>query len=279
MPSSFRLLATSAVALHLALALPQTPPHTCTEVDVVQTNLGDNAAAEVLRIYREVTEESGADPNPIAKRLMEVRGGFWDVMMIGTAFSYSVTCLEFVELASAEWNVLLCQEAVDADAEQCGSGMRRYANGTLTVASGLSVTSGPSFSLDGELHVDQYANYMTDDVERARAERVPVVQGLLEAMLAANALHTAHAADEVRRQLWPEEERTWNVLVEVRAGGHYYYSEEQFNLDLRGGKATGVRYEPLTVAILLPDNAPPSMLVVVESMPMSGLKFATGRAR
>ena len=42
----------------------------------------------------------------------------------------------------------------DSDAEHCGSGMRRYANGTLTIASGLSVTSDPSFNLDGELHLE-----------------------------------------------------------------------------------------------------------------------------
>ena len=54
-------------------------------------------------------------------------------------------------------------------------------------------------------------------------------RALLESMLAANALHTPHAADEIRRQLWPEEPTMWNVLVEVHAGGHFYFSEEQFN--------------------------------------------------
>ena len=215
---------------HLTAAMPAPLPHTCTLVELVSTSLPSEEAAAILAIYHEVAEVSGAEPEPIAKALTAARGGFWDVMMIGTAFSYSVTCIEFVELAGAEWNIILCKEATDANAEHCGdAGLRRYANGTLSVANGLSVMPDTPFSLEGEFHLSMYANYMTDSVEAKRAERVPVVTALLESMLAANALHTPHAADEIRRQLWPEEPTMWNVLVEVHAGGHFYFSEEQFN--------------------------------------------------
>lgn len=41
---------------------------------------------------------------------------------------------------------------------------------------------------------------------------------------------------------WPH--ARWNVLVERAPGGHFYYSEEQFNIEY--GRATGRR---LTIAI------------------------------
>ena len=47
-------------------------------------------------------------------------------------------------------------------------------------------------------------------------------------------LFSPNGAEALRLQLaklWPETQ--WNVLVELQAGGHYYYSEEQFNFELQ----------------------------------------------
>ena len=165
---------------------------------------------------------------------------------MGGAFSYSVLCSEYVELASFQWNVLLCREAEDAEATRCGSnpGLSRYANGTLSLAEDTGNGEGAH---GRAFHLDTYANYSVPAAQLAatNAARVPVVRSLLDGMLAASRLHAPDAADELRRQLshvWPE--TSWNVLVELRAGGHFYYSEEQFNFDLRGAGA-----EALSVAV------------------------------
>lgn len=248
-------------ALHAVATAPAPVVQSCSLVDVVNTNLAADDAAAVLRLYREMADLHGPKPEPIARKLMEARGGFWDVYMIGSAFSYSVTCSELVELASSEWNVILCREAADADAKRCGSGgLTRYANGTLDLVHGVRVTSRDddgagsprAFALNAAFHLDSYYNYLVDDVAAARAARAPVVQSLLERMLQANALHTPSAADELRRRLWPDEGTSWNVLVEIAAGGHFYFSEEQFNFELRGGgdaAPSAPLYAPLSVAI------------------------------
>ena len=59
----------------------------------------------------------------LQKRLQQLwRRGFWDALFVGSAFAYSVTCSEFVELASDLWNILLCKESEDAEATKCSSG-------------------------------------------------------------------------------------------------------------------------------------------------------------
>ena len=140
----------------------------------------------------------------------------------------------------------LRREAEDAEATRCGSspGLSRYANGTLSRAE----DTGNGHGANGRsFHLDTYANFSVSAALLAASSeaRVPVVRTLLERMLQASRLHAPDAADELRRQLartWPE--TSWNVLVELRAGGHFYYSEEQFNFDLRGDGA-----EALSVAV------------------------------
>ena len=112
---------------------------------------------------------TGAEPEPIARRLMAERGGFWDVYFLGTAFSYAVYCSEYVELASELWNVLLCREAEDSEALHCGAaGLTLYRNGTLQPSGdGQRMAIKPSL----------YANYLVEPDEKpaAEAERMPQV--------------------------------------------------------------------------------------------------------
>ena len=46
---------------------------TCSEVDLVSTNLPAAEVAEVLRAYREESEMRGADADPVSRRLMALR--------------------------------------------------------------------------------------------------------------------------------------------------------------------------------------------------------------
>ena len=240
-----RELATYALS---SRAMPPTltpHDHTCAQVDIVHTNLPN--AADLLTLYQQSIELHGPKPDKVASALAGAHGGFWDVMMIGTEFSYSVTCSEYVELASDRWNVLLCREAEDAEATRCGE-MTRYTNGTLS--DGGSAFAGGQY----EVHLDRYYNYMGADVEAAKAERVPIVRRMLSAMLDHGTLHAPRAAEALRTTLlrwWPG--TSWQVLIEKNAGPQYYYSEEQFNFDLRGkGKSSVWRKEdPLSACRLL----------------------------
>ena len=98
----------------------------------------------------------------------------------------------------------------------------RYANGTLT-------SSSSSSDLGGRFELDRYENFMTNEESEkaaAREERVPVVRAALEAMRDDGTLHSPGAADKLRARL-PWKEKMWNVLVEERAAGHYFFTEEQ----------------------------------------------------
>ena len=152
-----------------------------------------------------------------------------------------MACLEFVELASAEWNVLLCREAEDDIGMRCGdNGFSRFVNGTA-----LSAGAAKGGATVAEFHLERYLNFMVENVASARAARVPVVRRLLETLRASGRLQQPLAAEAVRAAVeaaWPETPTTWNVVVEAAgAGAHYYFSEEQFNFDLRG---IGVREPP-----------------------------------
>ena len=211
--------------------LPVVVAHECSLVSLVRTSLDDVAAAAVVDIFVQETEAHGEKaPESISQRLSQLRGGFWDVYFVGSAFSYSVACLEMVELASDRWNILLCRESFDGDAQSCGpDGLTRYSNGTLTP---LTHRLPP-----GMWTLNLYENWMTDDKAAAQATRAPAVQQMLEMETRNGRIHTRNAADALLgflQQTWPV--TTWNVLVEVAAGAHYYYSEEQFNFHAREGQ-------------------------------------------
>ena len=97
-------------------------------------------------------------------------------------------------------------------------------------------------------HIDHYANYMTDDVERAKAERVPVVRAMLDRRWADGSLLAPSAAEALHAEIahaWPHTQ--WNVLIEMAPGGHFFYAEEQFNYNLHHGG--GGERERLGVAL------------------------------
>jgi|LauGreDrversion2_5_1035112.scaffolds.fasta_scaffold10462_3 hypothetical protein len=229
------VLAVSAAASALAIGLE---PHSCSLVSIVHTNLSPSEAMAVQAIYSEVTEHSGNKPEPIGTRLSESRGGFWDVFFMGAAFSYAVYCSEYVELASDVWNVLLCRESEDREALHCGSrGLTLYQNGTLLPErpelNGRRVAVTPSM----------YKNYIMPPEERPDAEkaRMPVLVETIDAWTY-DLISQPNSADRLRREVgrslpWAGSEAgggaLWNVLIEREAGGHFYYSEEEFHVELR----------------------------------------------
>ena len=72
-------------------------------------------------------------------------------------------------------------------------------------------------------------------------------------MLGALAVSRPDAADELRRRLearWPRAK--WNTLIErvdSGVGGHFYYSEEQFNLNVVGLEDASHKSHSLSVAV------------------------------
>lgn len=212
------------------LGAPVAQRHECSFVSLVNTNLPSDVASDIVAVYAELVEEHGDRAAVhIAKRLQQLRGGFWDALFVGSAFAYSVTCSEFVELASDLWNILLCKESEDAEATKCSSQLTRYVNGTLALPA-------PRHEEHRLLtfRLDNYANWIAEDKAAAEIERVPIVLRILQRADATGTLHGRDAAEKLRaeleRQLSPHG-TMWNVLVERHAGGHYYFSEEQFNFE------------------------------------------------
>ena len=78
-------------------SIPAGPLHTCGSVELVHTNMVEAEAAVVIEAYMSFAESAqkarDIESADIAKTIMRQFGGFWDVMMIGDAFSYSVYCL------------------------------------------------------------------------------------------------------------------------------------------------------------------------------------------
>ena len=225
--------------LQLTAAAPVVPQtstlgehESCGAVTLVRTNLPTAAADRIVQIFAEETELHGSSaPGPLSNRLTALLGGFWDAYFVGSAFSYSVTCTDMVELASEKWNILLCRESVDANATECGEGMARFANGTLAPEPTV-LASRPS----GGFRLSKYANWVVDDMTAAETERSPVVLSILNSALESGRLHQRKSADWMRLQLeamWPG--TMWNVLIEENPGGHYYYCEEQFNYEALNG--------------------------------------------
>lgn len=220
-----------------AAAVGLIEPHSCSQLNIVHTNMPAAAAEAIQLIYSEVTEKSGTEPEPISKRLTKERGGFWDAYFMGDAFSYSVYCSEYVELASDAWNVLLCRESEDDQAYHCGAaGLALYHNGTLTPRE-LRASVPNLADQRVAAKADHYDNWLIDS-ELGLDERMPLVVKAIEAYTYGE-LQQPGAAEALRRVLeerlpWagtPEGKPSkWNVLIERSAGGHYYYSEEQFNV-------------------------------------------------
>ena len=226
-----------------SIAAPVLSSHECALLEVTHTNLSPADAEMVRAVYSEVVDRTGAEPAPIAQRLLEARGGFWDAYFMGASFSYSVYCSEYVELASESWNVLLCRESDDTEALDCGTaGLTLFSNGTLLSPSAEeSKRNGvPASGKEPVVATPAlYYNYVVSQDERPASEaaRMPVVVSTI-ATWTSEQLQQPMAADSLRRELeralpWagiPAATSKWNVLIEKQPGGHYYYSEEQFNL-------------------------------------------------
>ena len=125
----------------------------CGMVEITRTNMGLGDASEALSVYLNVIESVGINGSAVSERLSITFGGFWDIYLMGSAFSYSVYCVSYIELAGSEWNVLLCSESADADATDCGGdNLALHSNGTIDYtrqAEGLRL----------QPRLDMYANF------------------------------------------------------------------------------------------------------------------------
>lgn len=182
-----------------ATSAPVPEQHSCALVTLTHTNLPLDAASTIVDVYQNVIEGgfSEMSSSKIAAEIRKLRGGYWDVYFMGAAFSYSLTCIEYVELASAEWNVMMCRESVDEHADDCGkAGLTRYSNGTLTGS-----------AADGAIimQLDLYHNILAASLKQERALRRERAEGsvkrLLEQELRAGRLFSPGGADEIRHRL------------------------------------------------------------------------------
>jgi len=221
-------------------ALPtviQPPAHSCSEVEVTHTNLPAKSVSEVLSLYMATVDgvdlrqgQRGAHiTEQLARQLSQQLGGFWDIYFLGGTFSYSVYCLSYVSLASSAWNVLLCREALDIDARDCGpSGLINFSNGTLPAHT--EAQEGGRL----EPRLTFYDHYL-DRSGRLRPQHERTVAGVLASFSYGEI--DASFAVAVRRKVegvWPADR--WNVIVESLdereelPAGKYLFSEEHLVL-------------------------------------------------
>ena len=91
--------------LSITAALPIRERTSCDLVSVVHTNMTPEQANELLEVYISMAEgmlPQDMDGQEISDKVAERHGGVWGMYLMGEAFSYSVYCLQYVELAG-DW--------------------------------------------------------------------------------------------------------------------------------------------------------------------------------
>ena len=198
-------------------------PPSCALVSVTNTNMKTGVDG-IVSAYMQTTESHGADAERVSTRLMSEFGGFWDTYMMGSEFSYSVFCSSYVELASHKWNVLLCKESADPDAEYCGLNLHLYHNGTMQ-------PKGADYRQVAS-ETEYYSNHRVDkSVESQFGDMHTLEMRRILDNFTVDGLQHPNIAETIRgdvQRMWPHTK--WNVLIERDAHQHYYYSEEQFNM-------------------------------------------------
>jgi len=219
------------------------PQPSCTEVDITHTNMPMTEAARALQQYLETIEEGGGESQmsqlvvsgQMSRDLRDSFGGpLWDVFVMGDAFSYTISCWRYVELAGYHWNVLLCQMraghgfgSFDPDPRACGP-LTQWSNGSIPAASDWE---------EPKLRVSHYDHQQTADIitPEYRAQR----SNSLTRLMAGPGLGAIDVNITVRlrqqiEEMWPSD--SWNVILE-QGGGHPNRIEdakEQFHvLDAR----------------------------------------------
>ena len=215
------------VAALLAAGSRPEPLGSCAQVHVVHTNMAPSAAAGVLEVYEQVAASvvpaAGVEPDlnttAIGDTLTARHGGFWDVFLLGNSFSYSIYCIDYVELAGEYWTVLICKESVDEWGNDCGQdGLSLYVNGTLApkaLASMSQGTFGASTPEGFSPKLEFYQHYQLG--ESVKAAHTNTLAGIISTFQP-SAVNSS-LADWMRRRVeaaWPAD--YWNVVIEVSPG-------------------------------------------------------------
>lgn len=206
----------------------------------------EQVAASVVPV---VGSKPDLDSRAIGDELTARHGGFWDVFLLGDSFSYSVYCIEYVELAGEYWTVLICKESVDEWGNDCGDhGLSLYSNGSLAPKALTSIAQGsvgaavPSgffkpalefykhYQLGDELKA-AHTGALVDIITAFRPTEVsPVasphgrcascrVAAQQQVVAPRRPQVNSSLADWVRRRaeaIWPAD--YWNVVIEVSPG-------------------------------------------------------------
>ena len=221
------------------LSVPLSPlKDSCEQVVVTHANVPAADAAVALNTYLTVLDERGGGEEALSKlvtsrsmtsRLVDVLGApSWDIFVMGDAFSYSIHCARYVELAGYSWNVLLCQPRADHETGQMAASdvarrscqpphVMRHDNGTLMI----EPTTWASSIADGSFNVELGFHKRSGETPEERGSpRLQALASMATDLL--RGLPPEHAgpamAHQIRRRvemLW-EPDDVWNVIVEAR---------------------------------------------------------------
>mgnify|MGYP007078257663 CR=1 FL=1 len=207
----------------LAAPLPR-QPDACAQVVITHTNLPLDEAASKLEVYLTTLENAGGGEEHLQRLIVSgemsrqlTRPGTpgWDIFVTGVAFSYSIHCWRYVELAGDRWNVLLCQQRAghetgyqDESAASCqrADGLTVYSNGTLAVLHGWS---GGGIETDAVFDKEH-----SEEQQQQHARRLPQAQALLSKLPESERSGGPDMAQHLRQRaeaLWAP--HVWNVIV------------------------------------------------------------------
>lgn len=196
---------------------------TCADVLVVDSShphLADGWA----RTFRDEVDRHN-DEFGIVGALQAQHGGEWELLSLGQgAFSYSVTCNAYVEMASTTSSVLMCRVGEE--------GLPMITRNGTTWAS-----HGDSADDITDVAVRLYRSLDGDNI--ARQANITRIKALMYNATRAD-IFDKDGARNIQSMVEREFRTVYSVFVEeVASGMNIYSAREQFNLDVKS--ASGLR--------------------------------------
>ena len=244
-------LCTSAI-----IAVPVITP-SCSLVEVTQTDMAEDDATTALSVYlnavEPITSNDGypAVVDGMAARLSEQLGGLWDVYSSGTAMSYSVYCVAYVELTGPQWLALLCKQSDKAGHVQmpCAA-LSLVSNGSLSrqhyfdALQGRGAVDLPETLADVELERFN-SRWRDDSVEQrsddnaAKEAALAVISAMpsssVSSSVASMLRHTLEGrfASLPCRSRLPHLRCRWSVIVETQPAGLQFSEAPGLQMSVR----------------------------------------------
>ena len=143
----------------IGLPLHASTTNACAQVSIASSDVSAEIASTALSIYLFHVEPVQADEypqivQPMVRDLQQQLGGVWDVYSTANAFTYSIHCLGFVELAGEQWHALLCRQSLQSSSMTPCDALQLSSNGSLAQSHYLATLQSRGFiqppqALDG----------------------------------------------------------------------------------------------------------------------------------